>query len=58
MQKIFAQELRFKDENGNDYPEWQLKNLSELGETFTGLSGKNKDDFGYEDGLFLSLIHI
>lgn len=31
MQKIFSQKLRFKDENGNEYPEWQLKNLNELG---------------------------
>lgn len=58
MQKIFAQELRFKDENGNDYPEWQLKILSELGETFTGLSGKNKDDFGYGDGLFITYMNV
>ncbi|RIP01542.1 restriction endonuclease subunit S [Staphylococcus gallinarum] len=58
MQKIFSQELRFKDKNGNEYPEWQLKNLSELGETFTGLSGKTKDDFGYGDGLFITYMNV
>ncbi|UMT78542.1 restriction endonuclease subunit S [Staphylococcus roterodami] len=30
MQKIFSQELRFKDENGNDYPEWEKKQLGEF----------------------------
>ena len=27
MQKIFSQELRFKDENRNEYPEWEEKKL-------------------------------
>ena len=27
MQKIFSQKIRFKDENGMDYPEWEKKNL-------------------------------
>ncbi|WP_436967020.1 restriction endonuclease subunit S [Staphylococcus xylosus] len=27
MQKIFSQELRFKDENGDDYPEWMETNI-------------------------------
>ena len=58
MQKLFSQELRFKNKNGNEYPEWQLKNLSELGETFTGLSGKTKDDFGYGDGLFITYMNV
>ncbi|MGX0615691.1 type I restriction enzyme, S subunit [Staphylococcus hominis] len=58
MQKLFSQELRFKDKNGNKYPEWQLKNLSELGETFTGLSGKTKNDFGYGDGLFITYMNV
>ncbi len=30
MQKIFSQEIRFKDENGNDYPEWEEKKLEEM----------------------------
>ncbi|MCQ8213725.1 restriction endonuclease subunit S [Cetobacterium somerae] len=30
MQKIFSQKLRFKDENGNDYPEWEEKRLEEV----------------------------
>jgi type I restriction enzyme S subunit len=30
MQKIFNQEIRFKDEEGNDYPEWEEKRLGEI----------------------------
>ena len=30
MQKIFKQELRFKDSEGNDYPEWEEKEVGEL----------------------------
>ena len=30
MQKIFKQELRFKDSRGNDYPEWEEKRLGEI----------------------------
>lgn len=30
MQQIFSQKLRFKDESGNDYPEWEEKKFSEL----------------------------
>ena len=46
MQKIFSQELRFKDENGNHFPDWEEKKLGDVGETFNGLSGKTKEDFG------------
>ncbi|TDF94682.1 restriction endonuclease subunit S [Paenibacillus piri] len=31
LQKIFSQEIRFKDENGLDYPEWSIGTLGELG---------------------------
>ena len=30
MQKIFKQEVRFKDENGEEYPEWEEKKLGEI----------------------------
>jgi type I restriction enzyme S subunit len=30
MQQIFAQELRFKDANGNNYPDWEEKKLDEI----------------------------
>ncbi|HCT5664044.1 TPA: restriction endonuclease subunit S [Staphylococcus aureus] len=39
MQKIFSQELRFKDESGNDYPDWEEK---ELGEVADRVIRKNK----------------
>lgn len=38
MQKIFSQELRFKDENGEEYPEWEEKKLSEVAEYSNGLA--------------------
>lgn len=30
MQKIFSQELRFKDANGNSYPKWEQKKLDDV----------------------------
>ncbi|HCY1172338.1 TPA: restriction endonuclease subunit S [Staphylococcus aureus] len=37
MQKIFSQELRFKDENGNDYPDWEEKMIKDVYEITRGL---------------------
>ena len=36
MQKLFSQELRFKDDNNQDFPDWQEKQLGELGDIVTG----------------------
>ena len=37
MQKIFNQELRFKDENGNNYPQWEERKLEDIAFVFIGL---------------------
>lgn len=42
MQRIFSQELRFKDENGNKYPKWVTQKIKELGNVYTGNTPINK----------------
>jgi len=37
MQKIFSQKLRFKDDNGNAFPKWEIK---KLGNVFSSFKGK------------------
>ena len=36
MQKLFSQELRFKDAAGNNFPDWEEKRLGELSKITTG----------------------
>ena len=36
MQKIFSQKLRFKNENGNNYPEWEERKLGEISKIYDG----------------------
>ncbi len=43
MQKIFSQKIRFKDENGNDYPDWEEKMLGGIGRFYRGHSYKTVD---------------
>ena len=45
MQKIFSQEIRFKDEDGEDYPEWEEKKLGEVSKVNQGLQISIKDRF-------------
>ncbi|WP_323711108.1 restriction endonuclease subunit S [Mammaliicoccus lentus] len=46
MQKIFSQELRFKDESGNEYPEWEEKKLFDV---VKYLSSKRSSNYYSED---------
>jgi type I restriction enzyme S subunit len=43
MQKIFSQELRFKDDDGNDYGDWEEKKLGEVGRIVTGKTPSTTD---------------
>ncbi|MEB7366710.1 restriction endonuclease subunit S [Staphylococcus borealis] len=42
MQKIFSQELRFKDEKGNDYTNWVTRKIKEIGSVYTGNTPSKK----------------
>jgi type I restriction enzyme, S subunit len=48
MQKIFSREIRFKDENGKVFPEWEEKPLSEVAIKKSSNISANKieDNFG------------
>ena len=44
--KLFSLKMRFKTNDGNDFPSWKTKSFENIGKTFNGLSGKAKEDFG------------
>lgn len=47
MQKIFSQELRFKDENGEHYPNWKKITIKEVANLTAGKSKKNENTGKY-----------
>jgi type I restriction enzyme S subunit len=50
MQKIFNHEIRFKDDNGNDFNDWQYSVLSSV---FNISTGKSKSNFIEKDGKYI-----
>jgi type I restriction enzyme S subunit len=46
MQKIFSQELRFKPENGKEFPKWEKKTLGEITESISSGKSKINDSIG------------
>jgi len=49
MQKIFSQELRFKDENGKEFPDWENTNFGKL-YSFKITNSLSRDKLNYELG--------
>ena len=50
MQQIFSQELRFKDDDGQEFPEWEEKKLGDIADITTGNS--NRIDSTIGDGAY------
>lgn len=38
--------------------EWEEKKLGEIGVTYTGLSGKSKQDFGHGNATFITYLNV
>lgn len=38
--------------------DWEKRKLGEIGTTYTGLTGKTKEDFGHGDGHFVTYMNI
>ena len=60
LQKMFPKngakvpELRF----AGFADDWEERKLGEVGNTFTGLSGKTKEDFGHGEGKFITYMNV
>ena len=44
MQKIFSQEIRFKDDNGQEFPKWEKKKLSEISDRRTAKNNEGNEN--------------
>ncbi len=49
MQKIFSQEIRFKDDNGQEFPKWEKKRLNDVAEI---KYGKDQKGIACENGKY------
>lgn len=51
MQKIFSQQLRFKDDNGNDYPAWEEKKIKDIAKIVGGGTPSTKHEEYYKGNI-------
>ncbi|WP_322876486.1 restriction endonuclease subunit S [Mycoplasmopsis felis] len=54
MKKVLVPSVRFKGFN----EEWSEERLEEIGQTYTGLSGKTKKDFGHGNSRYITYLNI
>lgn len=50
--------LRFKADDGSDFPDWEEKTLGDEGKFYGGLSGKTKEDFETGDAHFVTYMNV
>ena len=48
MQRLFSQEIRFKDDQGQDFPDWEQKRLGDEGTFFSGGTPKSTNRSFYD----------
>jgi type I restriction enzyme S subunit len=59
MKKIFNQEIRFKDDNGNDFPDWVKKKIEEITlRISTGLNPRKNFSLGNGDNYYVTIKNI
>jgi len=54
MEKANIPKIRFDKFNDD----WEQRKLGEMGSTFTGLSGKTKEDFGHGEAKFITYMNV
>jgi len=50
MQKIFSQELKFKDDNGQEFPKWEKKRFTDV-YSFKNNNSFSRENLNYEEGV-------
>lgn len=53
MQKLFSQEVRFKADDGSDFPDWKKKYLSDIASFHSGLTYTPDDVVDSENGILV-----
>lgn len=53
MQKLFSQEVRFKADDGSDFPDWEKKYLSDIASFHSGLTYTPDDVVDSENGILV-----